>query len=85
MTLAIGVGWYIGWGVGLVVVVLVAALVIIITATAQRITGQAVEITKALDGARENTEPLWEVRTTNHTIDRVTRGLRRVRTGSADA
>jgi hypothetical protein len=82
MTLAIGIGWIIGWVVGVVVIALVAALVLAITALAQRITEQAAQITEALDGARENTDPLWEVRTTNHAIDRTTRGLRRVRTGS---
>jgi len=81
---AIATGWYVGWILGVVVVALVAVLVITITALAQKITTQAVAITNALDGARENTDPLWEVRTTNHAIDRITRGLRRVRTGSED-
>jgi hypothetical protein len=83
--LAIATGWYVGWILGVVVVALVAALVLTITALAQRITRQAQAITEALDGARENTIPLWEVRTTNHTIDCITRGLRRVRTGSEEA
>lgn len=80
--LAISTGWYIGWIGGVIVVALVAALVLTITALAQRIVRQAEAITEALDGARENTLPLWEVRDTNHAIDRITRGLRRVRTGS---
>ena len=84
MTLAFSTWWIVGWVGGVVVVALVAALVLTITALAQRITGQAVEITKALDGTRESTIPLWEVRATNHTIDRITRNLRRVRTGSAN-
>lgn len=82
MTLAIAYGWYVGWGVGLVVVALVAFLVLSITATADRISHQAEDITRALDGARENTLPLWDVRATNRAADRITRGLRRVRTGS---
>jgi hypothetical protein len=81
MTFAIAIGWYVGWALGLVVVALVAALVLWITALAQRITRQAADITEALDGARENTLPLWDVRATNHTIDRITRGLRAARTG----
>ena len=81
MTLAIAYGWYVGWAVGVVVVALVAVLVLEITARAQRITRQADDITRALDGARENTEPLWGVRATNHAADRITRGLRRIRTG----
>jgi anti-sigma-K factor RskA len=81
MTFAIATGWYVGWILGVVVVALVAVLVLWITALAQRITRQAADITTALDGARENTLPLWDVRATNHTIDRITRGLRTVRTG----
>lgn len=74
-------GWIIGWVLGVIVIALVAVLVLSITALAQRIVRQANDITRALDGTRENTTPLWEVRTTNHALDRITRGLRRVRTG----
>ena len=73
--------WIVGWVGGVVVVALVAALVLTITALAQRITGQAEGITSALDGAREHTEPLFAVKQTNSAIDRITRGLRRIRTG----
>lgn len=82
MMLAVASGWVIGWVLGGLVIALVAALVLAITALAQRIVRQAEMITDALDGARENTLPLWDVRATNHAIDRVARGLRRVRTGS---
>ena len=81
MTFALATGWYVGWILGVVVVALVAVLVLWITALAQRITRQATDITEALDGARENTLPLWDVRATNHVVDRITRGLRTVRTG----
>jgi len=80
--LAIAAGWVIGWVLGVVVVLAVAVLVLTITGLARRIAGQAEAITTALDGARENTTPLWDVRVTNHAIDAITRGLRRVRTGS---
>lgn len=72
---ALSTGWYIGWAVGLVVVLIAATLLLVIIALGRRITRQAVDITKALDGARANTDALWEVRGTNHAIDRVTRGL----------
>jgi hypothetical protein len=75
--------WIVGWVGGVVVVALVAALVLTITALAQRITTQAEGITSALDGAREHTEPLFAVKQTNSAIDRITRGLRRIRTGGA--
>ena len=81
MSAAVATTWIVGWVLGVVVVAVVAALVLTITALAQRIVRQAAATTEALDGARENTLPLWEVRTTNSAIDRIARGLRRVRTG----
>ena len=83
MSTAIGIGWWIGWGVGLVVVLLAAALLLIVIGLAKRITPQADDITVALDGARENTAPLFDVTRANLAIDRITRGLRAVRTGQA--
>jgi hypothetical protein len=83
VTTAIGIGWWIGWGVGLVVVLLAAALLLLVIGLARRVVPQADEITTALDGARESTAPLFEVAGTNHAIDRITRGLRTVRTGQA--
>jgi hypothetical protein len=73
--LALSAGWYVGWAIGLVVVLLAAGLLLTIIALGRRITRQAVDITRALDGARANTDALWEVRGTNHAIDRITRGL----------
>lgn len=81
MSAGLSTWWVVGWAAGVVVVALVAVLVLAITALARRVVRQAGAITTALDGARENTLPLWDVRTTNHALDRVTRGLRRVRTG----
>jgi hypothetical protein len=84
VTFAVAIGWIIGWIAGVVIVAAVAVLVLTITALAQRIVRQAESITEALDGARANTDGLWDVRGTNSAIDRITRGLRRVRTGSAE-
>jgi hypothetical protein len=72
---ALAWGWYVGWAVGLVVVLLAAGLLLTIIRLGRRITGQAQDITRALDGARANTNALWDVRTTNHEVDRITRGL----------
>lgn len=72
-------GWYVGWSVGAVVVLLAAVLLLTIIVTARRISRQARDITAALDGAQANTDPLWDVRTTNHEIDRITRGLAKAR------
>lgn len=73
--LALATGWYVGWAVGFVVVALAAGLLLAIIAVGRRITRQAGDITEALRGAKANTDPLWEVRATNHAIDRITRGL----------
>lgn len=79
--LAMSSWWIVGWIGGVIVVALVAVLVLAITARADKIASQAVDITSALDGTRANTTPLFAVRETNSAIDRITRGLRRVRTG----
>ena len=76
--------WIVGWVGGVVVVALVAVLVLSITALASRISAQARDITRALDGARANTTPLFEVKGTNSALDRITRGLRAVRTRSRE-
>lgn len=72
---ALSSGWYIGWAVGLVVVLIAAGLLLTIIMLGRRIVRQAVDITEALDGARENTQALWDVRETNHAADRITRHL----------
>ncbi len=82
MMLALGTGWYVGWAVGLVVALIAAALLLAIIALGRRIAGQADAITEALDGARENTAPLFEVTRTNLAIDQITRGLARLRGGA---
>jgi len=83
MSIAIGIGWWIGWGVGLIVVLLAAALLLTIIRLGRRVAQQADGITVALDGARENTAPLFDVARTNLAIDTISRDLRAVRTGQA--
>jgi hypothetical protein len=83
MSAAASTGWWIGWGAGLVVVLIAATLLLLIIALGRRIARQADQITAALDGTRENTTALFDVAHTNHAIDRITRGLRAVRTGQA--
>ena len=83
LALGIAVGWIIGWAIGVVVVIVAAVLLLTIIAVGRRISRQAGAITQALDGARANTEPLFDVTRTNLAIDRITRGLRRVRTGGS--
>ena len=81
MTAAVSTGWIVGWAVGALVVVVAAALLLALVALGRRIARQAGEITAAIDGARANTEPLFEVKRTNLAVDRVTRDLRTLRTG----
>lgn len=79
MPLAVDVGWIVGWCVGVVVVVIAASLLLAIIALGRRIARQAEDITRALDGTREHTAPMFDIARTNLAIDRVVRGLARVR------
>lgn len=81
MIAAFSGAWIVGWVLGVVVVAIAATLIVVITGLAQQITRQADDITSALDGARANTDALFAVRYTNLALDRITRNLRRVRTG----
>lgn len=73
--------WTIGYVVGAAVVLVAAMLLIVIIALGRRIVRQAEAIVEALDGARENTTPLFDVTRTNLAIDRITRNLGAVREG----
>jgi hypothetical protein len=84
MALAFSSYWIVGWAIGALVVAVAATVLLVIILTAKRITRQAEEITTALDGGRENTTPLFDVTRTNLAIDRITRGLRRARTGGSE-
>jgi hypothetical protein len=79
--IALSTWWIVGWAIGVVVVLVAATLLLAIIALGRRIARQADEITEALDGARENTTPLFEVTRTNLAIDQITRGLRAIREG----
>lgn len=79
MTIAIDVGWIVGWSVGALVVVIAALLLIAIISLGRRIARQADDITRALEGTREHTAPMFDLARTNLAIDRVVRGLARVR------
>ena len=74
--------WTIGFVVAGVVVLIAAGLLLVIISLARRIVRQAGDIIGALDGARENTNALFDVANTNHALDRITRGLRAVREGA---
>jgi hypothetical protein len=73
--------WVIGWGIGALVVAIAASLLLAIIALCRRIVGQAEDITRALDGARENSNALFELTRTNAAVGSITRDLRAVREG----
>lgn len=75
--------WVIGWGVGSAVVVIAASLLITIIALCRRIVGQAEDITRALDGARLNTNVLFDLTQTNAAAGSIAADLRTVREGLA--
>ncbi len=58
-------GWYVGIGVGFLVVVVVVILVAMILMQASRIGGQALEGIERMDEARESTLAVWEVQKIN--------------------
>lgn len=75
MGLALSTWWYVGWAIAAAVVVIAASLLLVIILLGRRVARQADEITAALDGARANTDPLWDVKRINLNIDRINRGL----------
>lgn len=79
--IALSSWWIVGWAVGAAVVVVAAVLLLAIIGLGRRIVRQAADITTALDGARENTSPLFDVTKTNLALDQITRDLTSVREG----
>lgn len=77
--MAVQIGWIVGWSVGALVVVIAAVLLLMIIGLGRRIAGQAKDITRSLDSARERTSPMFELSKTNLAVDRATRGLARTR------
>jgi hypothetical protein len=75
MPLALSTWWYVGWVIAGAVVVIAATLLLTIIFLGRRIVRQADDITAALDGTRQNTDPLWGVKQININIDRINRGL----------
>lgn len=73
--------WIVGSVIASAVVLVAAVLLFTIIALGRRIAREAGAIIEALDGARENTNALFDVTKTNLAIDRITRDLRIVREG----
>ena len=73
-------GWYVGYVIAAVVITIVVILVGIILSLARRIGVQADAITGALDQARINTLPLWDVDKINGGIRSIIRSAQEART-----
>lgn len=71
-------GWYVGYVITAVVITIVVVLVAIILSLARRIGVQADQITAALDEARINTLPLWDV-------DKINGGVRSIMKSAQEA
>lgn len=84
MGFAVGTAWIVGWSLGALVVLIAALLLVAIIALGRQIAGQAGAITTALDGARRNTEPLFDLTHTNLALDRTAHGLRHARGGDTE-
>lgn len=72
-------GWYVGYIIAGVIITVVVVLVGIILALARRIGEQAALITAALDEARINTLPLWDVDKINSGVRSITRSAQTAR------
>ena len=72
-------GWYVGYVIAAVVITIVVILVAIILSLARRIGVQADQITTALDEARINTLPLWDVDKINGSVRSITQSAREAR------
>jgi hypothetical protein len=75
MALALSTWWYVGWVIAGAVVLIAAALLLTIIFLGRRVVTQADDITAALDGTRQNTDPLWGVKQINLNLDRINRCL----------
>ncbi|MGH4022909.1 MAG: hypothetical protein ACRDT0_27485 [Pseudonocardiaceae bacterium] len=72
-------GWLIGYMIGVPLTAVVAALVIAIFLTAMHIGTVAEDATLTLIEARDRTEALWQVETTNQVATDILNGAREAR------
>lgn len=72
-------GWWVGYAIGVPLVLVVAVLVIAIIMAAVKIGTVAEDATRALAQARDRTEVLWQVKTTNQVATDILEGAREAR------
>lgn len=71
--------WKLGWALGGAVVLIAAGLLLTLIGLARRVAGQASEIEEAIDAARENTAPLFDISAINLSLDQIARRLHTIR------
>lgn len=72
-------GWWVGYGVGVLVVLIVVVVVVAIIVTARKIGDVAEDATRSLALARDRTEVLWQVATTNRVANDLLEGATKAR------
>ena len=72
-------GWYVGLGVGFLVVVVVVILVAMILMQASRIGQQALEGIERMDQARESSLAVWDLQRMNGSITSIWRSAEAAR------
>ncbi|CAN5202159.1 hypothetical protein BH20ACT3_BH20ACT3_02660 [soil metagenome] len=72
-------GWVIGLGVGTLIVVVVVVLLLLMIRGATRAAEKAEAILAALHDARDNTEGMWRLDTTNRTAGRIVEAAAKAR------
>lgn len=65
---AVLTGWYVGLALGAIIIAVVVVLVATILGLARRIGVQAKQITAAINEARVNTLPMWDVDRVNESL-----------------
>ena len=73
MLSAVLTGWYIGFGLAIVVIAIVVICVSAILVLARRIGEQAIAIEEALDDSRVKTLALWNVANVNDELGQIVR------------
>ena len=72
-------GWWLGIGIGLVIVTLVVILVMTIITLAHKIAGQATTGSRAMLDAYSNTMPVWTLRDINRSTSGIWRAAESAR------
>ncbi len=72
-------GWYVGLGIGFLIVVVVVILVGMILAQASRIGHQALDGIELMDEARDATLPVWDLQLINVSATSIWKAAERAR------